>query len=222
MSDSAAVDHVLHATTPAVCVDRPTLARLLQERPHPEAVVPLLSSEGIDTVRAAVLYLGVYGTLRECALLALCLHHTDEGVAELAEYGLWRIWMQAGSRRANQDLAAAIDRIRAEDFDAAIAHLTQLTMAEPSFAEAHFQYGLALCLAGRLDDAIASYRVALGLNPYHFAAAAALGHAHVEQDNLADALGFYRRALRIHPGLKSLREAIRDLETMIEPWQAAN
>ena len=54
--------------------------------------------------------------------------------------------------------------------------------------------------------------MALRLNPYHFAAAANLGHTYVEEGDVLSALRYYRYALRIHPRLADLREAVRSIE----------
>ncbi|MCK4341495.1 MAG: tetratricopeptide repeat protein [Phycisphaerae bacterium] len=220
MTDGLTVDQVLRSGPPQVSVNRRVLARLLRERPDPEAVERFLSYPDIETVRAVVLYLGVYGSLHECPLLALCLQHPDCGVVELAEYGLMSIWMQSGTKRGNRHLAAAIGCIKEGDYTTAIHLLSMLAAEEPSFSEAFFQRGLALCYLDRHDEAGRAYRQALRLNPYHFGAAAALGHTCIEQGNMAGALHFYRHALRIHPRLEDLPEAVRQLECLVESRSA--
>jgi tetratricopeptide (TPR) repeat protein len=210
------VDQVLHSVTPEVRVDRPTLERLLSQRPHGETVVPLVCDEDVLIVRAAIIYLGVYGTMQDCALLALCLRHADQGVAAVAEYALWSVWMQAGGQEANRRLAFGIRCIERDNWSGAVHQLTRLVADEPTFAEAHFQRGVALSVADLPTEAGPAFREALRLNPYHFAAAAALGHVCVDKGDLAGALHYYRRALRIHPRLEGLPQAVRDLEAAVE------
>ncbi len=211
----ATVDRIVNAVAPGTDFNESLLQELLTDRPRPHEVVPLISSEDAAIVRTAVLYLGVYGTTRECPVLALCLHHADEGVVALAERGLWSIWMQAGSLEGNRHLATAVQRLSSGDSAAAIRTLSLLSTTEPGFAEAQFQLGLALSTADRPDEASRCYRETLRLNPYHFAAAASLGHVCVEQGNLAAALHYYRQALRIHPRLADVPEALRQVEAIV-------
>ena len=217
--DSPSVDQVLHAGVPRVAVDRALLERLLHDQPPPEMVLPLLSSPAVEAARAAILYLGAVGSMRECPVLALYLQHDDAGLAELAEYSLWSIWMQAGTARSNRRLSEAIGDIKHGQYRLAATRLAELVGQEPSFAEAHFQRGLALALLERFDEAASAYREALRLNPYHFAAAAAWGHASVEEGQLGAALHHYRQALRVHPRLPALPGAVRALEAVVEPWK---
>jgi tetratricopeptide (TPR) repeat protein len=112
-------------------------------------------------------------------------------------------------------LADAVELIRTGSIEEALRGLIRLTAREPGFAEAHFQRGLALALAGRDAEAAGCYERALQLNPYHFAAAAALGHACVEQGDLRGAMRYYRQALQIHPRLEGVPQALQDLQTLL-------
>jgi tetratricopeptide (TPR) repeat protein len=123
--------------------------------------------------------------------------------------------MQSGSEEGNRHLAAAVGCMKTGDYVAAIKVLDALVAREPEFAEAHFQRGLALAAADRIDRAEDAYRQALRLNPYHFGAAAALGHACVERGQLHAALHFYRQALRVHPQLEDVPDVVQELESVI-------
>jgi tetratricopeptide (TPR) repeat protein len=214
---NATVDRVLQSVAADVCVDRATLATLLADRPGTDAVVPLLSVPAAPVVRAAVLYLGLYGTIRESPLLVLCLQHKDSGVARLAEQCLWGLWMQAGTERGNRSLAAALDCIKRGEYTTAENALRKLLAEEPTYAEAQFQHGVALSMLDQPVAAATAYRETLRLNPYHFGAAAALGHASLELGDLPGALHHYRRALRIHPRLEDVGEALQHIEDLVEP-----
>ena len=169
----------------------------------------------MEIVRAAVLYLGVYGAARECPVLALCLHHADREVVELAERGLWSIWMQSGAPEGNRRLAAAVASMARGQYGSAVRTLSLLIATEPGFAEAHFQLGIALSSLDRNDEAARAYREALRLNPYHFGAAAALGHVAVEQGNLDAALRYYQQAQKLHPRIADVPDAVRAVRAVL-------
>lgn len=202
---------MLRLVAPQVHVDEPTLHVLLDQRPAFDQVAPLLGNADPATVRAAVAYLGVNGGAGIAEVLATLLHHPDAGVVEIAEYGLWNIWMQRGSPAGNRRLATAVEMIRLRQFNSATGVLQSLVADEPSFAEAHHQLGLAHASLGHWIDAAAAYRDALRLNPQHFDAAAGLGHVCAEQCNPVGALHYYRRAQQIHPRLDGLADAIDTL-----------
>jgi len=212
----ATINRILRRVIPGAHVDRTVLEALIREKPTPAGLVSLLAAPDPSAVRAAVLYLGMYGTMRESAVLALCLHHEDAGVVQLAEHCLWSLWMQAGSADGNRRLASGIGYLETGDSRAAVRTFDALVAAEPDFAEAHFQRGLALSMMERVEEAEQAYRQALRLNPYHFGAAAALGHACVERGNLRGALHCYRQALRIHPQLEDVPVALHELEAALE------
>jgi tetratricopeptide (TPR) repeat protein len=216
VSFEATVDRILSAVDPAQDLDAALLRRLLLERAEPsEAVGYLREGTPVAEQRAAVLYLGMYGSMRECPVLALCLQHPDEHLAELAENALWLVWMQAGSQEGNAQLTRGILRLQANEVAGAIRTLSLLGATEPQFAEAHFQLGLALITAGRTPEAVRTFRQTLRLNPYHFAAAAALGHAYLEEGHLEAAAREYAHARQLHPRLKDVPEAARQVESIL-------
>ncbi len=222
MTFESTIHRILERVGPGLNVDRAVLNALVREKPKPEALVSLLAAADPTAVRAAVLYVGLYGTPREAALLALCLHHADSGVAQLAEHCLWSLWMQSGSEDGNRTLACAIQAINGGKYVEAVQTLDSLLAREPGFPEAHFQRGLALSSADQPKEATREYRLALRLNPHHFGAAAALGHALLEQGDLRGALRFYRKALRIHPRLEDLPDAVRELEFVLGAQHGQN
>lgn len=211
----ATVERILRRVVPGLPVERSILDQLVTQRPPPEALVSLLSAADPAVVRAAVLYLGLYGTQRDAPVLVLCLHHDDAGVVKLAEHCVWALWLRGGSAESNRTLAAAVDEIRRGRHAVAERRLRLLVEREPSFAEAHFQRGLALCSLERPADAARCLLEAVRLNPYHFGAAATLGHTCVEQGDLHAAVRWYRQALRIHPRLEDIPAALREVEAIL-------
>lgn len=177
-----------------------------------DGLVTLLGCQVEDVARSAIVCLGLKGSLAHCRALAGMLRHADPGVVQLAENSLWQIWMRAGSPRGNALLARAIDLIRIDRFDEAARLLSDLSAAEPAYAEAHNQRGIALCFLDRFEEAGQAFQEALRLNGQHFAAAVSLGHTHVERGDLRGALEHYQHALQLHPQLEEIPEVVECLE----------
>jgi len=191
------------------------LTRLAREWP-PSRLTGLLDCPAPGVVALAARCLGLIGTMRHSPALAALLGHENEAVVKAAEDALWSIWMRSGSPEANRALAAAVEQVRREDLDTAADMLEKLTAAEPGFAEAHHQRALTLHSLGRIEPAEGAYREALRLNPYHYAAAAGLGHICVERGDLGGALQHYRSALHVHPRLAEIREFVLQLEAAVQ------
>ncbi len=217
MARNAVVDQVLQTLAADTPVDRVVLGSLLERRPTPDDLMPLLKSPVAATVGAAVIYMGMYGSKGDSGLLLPCLRHEDPDVVGLAERCIWSLWMQGGSNEGNRHLAAAVECIKNGDYTGAIHLLRALVASEPGFAEAHFQWGVALCCCERPAAAASAYRETLRLNPKHFGAAAALGHTCVEQGDLPAAMHYYRRALRIHPAMEDVPAALSAVEFAARP-----
>ena len=194
---------------------RAVLARLRENWP-PARLVRLLASPHCAVAKTAAVCLGLTGSMEHCPELIALLGHADERVAAAAENGLWSVWMRAGSERGRAALMVAVQRLRAGQIEAALRLLRILVKVEGSFAEAHHQQAIALHSLERCDEAEAAYQKTLGLNPYHFAAVAGLGHICVERGDYAGALGHYRRAVQIHPRLAGVREIVPRLEAALE------
>jgi tetratricopeptide (TPR) repeat protein len=191
------------------------LARLRGNWP-PERLVELLASPSSSVSRTAATCLGLTGSMDHCERLVPLLGHSDEQVVSAAEDALWNLWMRAGSKEGTVRLQAAIERLQQNDAESALRILHDLTTTEESLAEAHHQRAIALHSLERLDEAESAYKETLALNPYHFAAAAALGHVCVQRGDCTGALRYYRRALRIHPQLAEVREIVPPLEAAIK------
>ncbi len=211
MIPQASVQHVLRTIAPTVPVDQAVLGALLNDHPTFDRIAHVLNDAAPETARAAVVYLGVHGSAREASVLVMLLQHPDAGVAELAEYGLWNIWMQAGSPAGNRRLVTAVELLAQQQPKPAAATLVSLTADEPHFAEAFHQLGIAYSTLEHWEHAAQAYRQALRLNPQHFAAAAGLGTTCLEQFNRIGALYYFRRAEQIHPRMPGIADAIAAL-----------
>lgn len=81
---------------------------------------------------------------------------------------------------ADADYKAARERIRARDFAGALPLLQGLVNDYPDLAEIHSLTGFSLRKLGRFEEAFATYRRALGLDPDPLGANEYLGELYVE------------------------------------------
>lgn len=190
--------------------------RELTERWTPATLVGFFSSPSEAVVQAAARSVGLVGSMRHVCPLVALLGHAQPGVVQIAEDALWRIWMRGGTPAGNAQMAQALKRLDEEGSALALGVLRVLTAVEPTFAEAHHQTGLIHHSLDELELAQAAYRKALANNPYHFAAAAGLGHLAVQRGDLDAALRCYRRALHIHPRLADIAAVVPELEAALE------
>ncbi len=175
-----------------------------------DSVAPQLQRGGAPT-EATIRSIGRVGAMQHCALLQRLLGRCDSHLVPVVEDALWMIWLRAGSTGGSRRLRAAIRMMRDGQFERAELALADVVRDEPSFVEPHNQRGLALYFVNRFDDAADCFRMALRCNPYHYAAACALGHVCVAEQAYGAALHAYRMALRIHPRLTEIERMIDDL-----------
>ena len=176
-----------------------TLQRLLQQ---PEAEVR----------QAAVLALGMLGTMDSNRLLARRLHDADEKVRQLAGNALWAVWFRADSEDNNQELQR-LARLR--DRGRALTGLNALIERSPRFAEAYNQRAILFYQAKLYEKAIADCETVLALNQYHFGAQVGMAQCLMQLRRHKAALRAFRKTLRLHPFMDGVEETIRALESAL-------
>lgn len=122
----------------------------------------------------------------------------------------------SGSASADLLLRRGQDALEAQEYEAAIDHLTALTDHAPEFAEGWNSRATAYFLAGLIGPAMDDLRHVLVLEPRHFLALAGLGSMLEELGNQDAALAAYRAALAIHPHHPDLQAAEERLERATE------
>lgn len=172
--------------------------------------------DGTEVRQAAVLALGLVGTMKANGPLATCLHDDDTTVRRLAGEALWSIWFRADAPENNAELQRVI-LLKAEEVGAEIilGDFEALLRKAPRFAEVYNQRGIFHFKCGNYPRAAADCDRALRLNPCHFGAASGLGQCFMKQKKLRAALRGFRRALRINPNLDGVRQTIASIERLL-------
>ena len=117
--------------------DTESLIEYLARRWPPQQMVGLLRCGDPDTVKTALVCLGMAGTMAECAPIAAMLHDRDETIMEFAEQALWSIWFRSGDGQANTTLQRAVRLLARDQFIPAIEWLSILALRHPDFAEVY-------------------------------------------------------------------------------------
>jgi tetratricopeptide (TPR) repeat protein len=172
----------------------------------------LLDCPTIEARRAAVLALGMIGTLHSNGAVAVMLHDEDRTVRQLAGEALWSLWFRADTDAHNGELRRVL---RQNDARKAIAALDALIQEAPAFAEAYNQRAILYFRLEEFQQSIADCQAALKLNPYHFGAQAGMAQCYMKLKKPRAALKAFRHAHQINPNLEGVEETIHFLENAL-------
>jgi tetratricopeptide (TPR) repeat protein len=159
--------------------------------------------------RAAVVALGLIGTMAVNASVAARLRDEDALVRQLASDAIWAIWF----RGHRPDHGPELQRIVAlGESRGVLRELDALIRREGDFAEAFNQRAILYYKQGEFHRAVTDCQAVLRLNPYHFGAAAGMAQCYLRLNKPQAALHAFRAALAINPNLDDIEAAVRALE----------
>ena len=148
----------------------------------------------------------------------------DTHFAELAEPGRedWEkieteivgIWSKSGSPAMDLLLRRGEEALKAEDYDAALGHLSALTDHAPDFAEGWNARATVFYVLGEYSLAIADVERVLVLNPRHFGAMSGLASMFESMGEEGMALEILRAVQEINPNRPNINDAVKRLERM--------
>jgi len=172
----------------------------------------LLQARDIQSRRAAVLALGLFGGFGCNAALARTLRDTDPTVRTLADNALWAIWFRADSSENNDVLEKIHNLISRGKLAEAVGQADRLIIRAPTFAEAHNQRAIAHYFQERFAESVEDCKNVLLHNPYHTGALSGMGQCQLRLGLRDEALKTFRQALEIQPYSEGLREIVAELE----------
>jgi tetratricopeptide (TPR) repeat protein len=176
-----------------------------------EALAQLDSPESRDR-REGLGRLAEVGTNEDVPYMMQLLHDEDPMVRGMAEQALWGLWLRANDRGVNSLLQNSIVMIQQKEIEQAIENLDEIIAYKPDFAEAWNRRGDAYSHLGDLDHALADYKEAIRLNPYHFGAMTSCGEIWLERADARRSADYFRRALNLNPNLYEVAVILRVLE----------
>jgi tetratricopeptide (TPR) repeat protein len=174
----------------------------------------LAALKNADTAKRAeaVVWVANHGSMADAPLLHERLRDESAFVRGFAEQGLWLLWTRSGDARIDELMAQATGEMQAGRHDEAIRILTQVVQEKPQFAEGWNRRATVYFLAGELKKSIADCDEVLKRNPRHFGALAGLGQIHLQLEDEATALNWFRRALEVNPNMLSVEMTVKMLE----------
>jgi tetratricopeptide (TPR) repeat protein len=190
--------------------------RSVEARYNEATLERLLHSPDGEVRQAAILGLGLIGTIKVNGSVAKALHDEDPTSRQLATDALWSIWQRADSRENNQELQRLMRLVAADgNHEDILTGFEALIRKSPRFAEAYNQRAIFHFQRGDYARAIIDCEKTMKLNFCHFGAACGMGKCFLKQNKLRAALRIFRRAHRINPNLENVREEIVSLERLL-------
>ena len=187
--------------------------RAVEARYNESTLERLLHAHHAEVRQAAVLSLGLIGSIKVNAPLAQRLYDEDPTARLLAADAMWSIWFRADTSENNQELQRLMQLATSDAKpEEVLLGFEALIHKAPRFAEAYNQRAIFHFQRSDFARAIHDCEKVLRLNPYHFGAASGMGQCFMKQKKLRAALRIYRRANRINPNLDGVREVIQSLE----------
>jgi tetratricopeptide (TPR) repeat protein len=162
--------------------------------------------------RAAVLALGLVGTMTCNETLSKRLCDEDPVVRQLSGDALWAIWFRAAGRDHCDQLQKIVSR---KNSRATLRDLDGLISRTGDYAEAYNQRAILYYKLGEFRRAATDCETVLKLNPQHFGAAAGMAQCYLKLNRPRAALNAFRAALEINPNLDDVGEAVKALEGML-------
>jgi tetratricopeptide (TPR) repeat protein len=169
----------------------------------------LADCPNVKARRAAVLALGMMGTMDSNEALAGRLQDDDTQVRQLAADALWSLWFRGDTEANSNELRRLV---QLGDSDRVLMGLNALIKKAPRFAEAYNQRAIIYYRKHEYEKSIADCEKVLQANPYHFGALSGMAQCYLNLRKPRAALKAYRNAHRVNPNLEGVQEAIRALE----------
>lgn len=169
----------------------------------------LLLAPEVETRLAAVVALGLVGTLESNRAVAQLLRDEDRSIRHKASDALWSLWLRGDSPENNRELRRLM---QLDEPGRALAGYTALLHRCPEFAEAYNQRAILYYRLGEYQKSIEDCEIVLKLNPVHFGALSGMAQCYLKLRKPRPALKAFRQAFRLNPGLEGVGETIRELE----------
>ena len=146
---------------------------------------------------------------------ALQSPQTTSAEASQVTAEIWDHWLQADTPRAQELMDLGIARMNELALDKAVVVFSELIEIAPEYAEAWNKRATVYYLMGEYKLSAADVQETLRLEPRHFGAISGQGLIYMQVDRKAEALYWFRRALRVNPFLEGVQHNVDMLEEIL-------
>jgi tetratricopeptide (TPR) repeat protein len=150
------------------------------------------------------------------ALLKELKNAGDEKSATVIEEAVWQLWLRSGSDTVDLLMSRVIGAMKEEDYSLALDLLNHIVELKPGYAEGWNKRATVFFQLQDYARSLHDVERTLALEPRHFGALAGLGLILEELGEDEKALKAFRRALAVHPFLKTIRKEEKKLSEEIE------
>ena len=146
------------------------------------------------------------------------LRGPDSRRAARAAAVLWEMWHRSGDPQLDALLRQGIEAMERQELREAEMIFTRLIEAAPAFAEGWNKRATVRYLSKDYRGSIADCRETLTRNPKHFGALSGQGLCHLALGECEPAADLFRRTLKVHPHLDSVRGNLRTALAELVRW----
>jgi tetratricopeptide (TPR) repeat protein len=180
-----------------------------------EEALAALASTDAATRAQGIVWIANSGAADDAAPLYERLRDENAFVRGYAEQALWQIWSRSGDAAVDRLMERGTDEMQAGQHREAIATFSEVIRRKPRFAEGWNKRATVLYLAGQFRRSLADCDEVLKRNPRHFGALSGAGLNHLELEQHAQALAWFRRALAVNPNMTAIEAETRRLEKQL-------
>jgi tetratricopeptide (TPR) repeat protein len=180
-----------------------------------EEALAALASPDAATRAQGIVWIGNSGGAADAAPLYERLRDESAFVRGYAEQALWLLWSRSGDAAVDRLMERGTEEMQAGRHREAIATFSEVIRRKPGFAEGWNKRATVLYLAGEFRRSLADCDEVLKRNPRHFGALSGAGLNHLELEQQAQALAWFRRALAVNPNMSAIEAEVRRLEKQL-------
>jgi tetratricopeptide (TPR) repeat protein len=136
-------------------------------------------------------------------------------VRAYAEQALWMLWGRSGDAAVDRLMARGAEEMQAGRHREAIATYSEVIRRRPAFVEGWNKRATVLYLTQEFRRSLDDCAEVLKRNPRHFGALSGAGLNHLELEQPAEALAWFRRALEVNPNMAAVEAHVRRLEAVL-------
>jgi tetratricopeptide (TPR) repeat protein len=180
-----------------------------------EEALAALASPDAATRAQGIVWIANSGGAADAAPLYERLRDESAFVRGYAEQALWLLWSRSGDAAVDRLMERGTEEMQAGRHREAIATFSEVIRRKPGFAEGWNKRATVLYLAGEFRRSLADCDEVLKRNPRHFGALSGAGLNHLELEQQAQALAWFRRALAVNPNMSAIEAEVRRLEKQL-------